>query len=102
MRKKQTVQKEIKELKLNETELRELDRSLNSINNLILEIKLSKLEVEKRLLSVEVLRMKALQQEQLVESKKRDHAEVLKTLAKKYNLNAGWGYNPDTGEIKTT
>lgn len=90
------------------------NKELAKVTELDLDLEVEKSKIQNHELQVQnlMLRQKVLgheiqeaqvrlsTQKNLINAKLESKREYLKRIAKKYKLKEGWGFNPDTGEIK--
>lgn len=93
---KKLTEKELTKIQADETALKIAELTATNAN-----LELIILELKQRLLSSDIAakRSLVLEYKNAAASCKIVVADNLKTIAKKKDLKAGWGYNPDSGEI---
>lgn len=70
------------------------DSKINMQQQKMLELNIEILKLQNEKINLKVEKNKADKEKQKLENK-----EKLKAISQKYELEEGWGFNPDTGEI---
>ena len=95
--------KKLSEKQLNQIKDKDTTESLARVRAQSIENEIKYLEVSKKYIELQIVNKKnelVACSNQIAENK-RERSELLKEIAKNKKLSPGWGFCPDTGEIKT-